>query len=89
MNDKDATRAAGSSAPACSVNWSVDTWFAKYHTADLTDDFKAWWISYYGCPDVYDGTEDEQREYWTRCAFAMRGWLAARTPNNKLTKEQP
>jgi hypothetical protein len=84
MNDQDAQRAAGSSAPDCSVNWSADTWFAIYHTACLTEEFKAWWLGCYGCPDYYDGAEDEQHEYWIRCAFALRGWLAARTPNDRL-----
>ena len=75
----------GKDAPAGSVNWSADRWFTESAAADLTDEFKAWWIEYYGCPHEYDGDEDEQHEYWKRCAFALRGWLAARTHNASVT----
>ena len=68
----------------CSVNWFSDAWFSKFHASDLTEDFKSWWLDYYGTPDVYANTEDEQQEYWTRCAFALRGWLASRAPNPSL-----
>lgn len=61
----------------CSMSWMADVWFSKYYAADLTDDFKVWWLDYYGCPDDYDNSEDEQQEYWRRCAFAWMGWNAA------------
>jgi len=58
------------------MNWSTDPWFAKYHEKDLTEGFKTWWVAYYGFPDAYDSSDDEQHEYWVRCSFALRGWLA-------------
>ena len=67
--------------PSGSVNWTADEWFAKYHAESLTDEFRTWWIGYYGIPGDYEDNYGEQHEYWTRCAFALRGWLAARTPN--------
>jgi hypothetical protein len=59
------------------MNWSADPWFVKYHEKALTDDFKKWWIEYYGFPDEYNSSDDEQHEYWVRCAFALHGWLAS------------
>lgn len=64
-----------------SVNWQKDEWFAEYHADTLTDEFKAWWIENYYGPDKYGQSDDEQHEYWTRCAFALMGWNAARNPN--------
>lgn len=69
-----------SPAPTGAVNWSADAWFAMHHAADLTDEFKTWWVAFYGCPEGYPDNEDEQHDYWIRCAFALGGWLAARQP---------
>ena len=66
--------------PVDSVNWYADSWFAKFHAAGLNNEFKTWWVSFYGCPEDYQDNEDEQHEYWVRCAFALGGWLAARQP---------
>ena len=56
------------------VNWTADQWFEKHHAGSLTDEFKAWWIGYYGRPEDYE----DNHEYWTRCAFSFQGWLAHR-----------
>ena len=61
MNDakNQEKRAPGDTSEAdSSVNWSADTWFAKHHAADLTDEFKAWWINLYDSPDEYDRSEE-------------------------------
>ena len=72
---------SGTPESACSVNWLSDAWFAKHHAKHLTEDFKAWWLSYYLDPTEYEDNCLEQHEYWVRCAFALQGWLAAKTPN--------
>ena len=59
------------------VNWMADDWFARCHAYNLTDEFRAWWIAEYGPPSSYPQEDDEQHEYWTRCAFAWIGWQAA------------
>jgi hypothetical protein len=56
------------------INWLENPWFAKYQIPALTDEFKEWWTEFYGSPADYD----DQDEYWTRCAFALMGWLSAR-----------
>lgn len=58
------------------VNWTSDSWFAKHHAKELTEDFKVWWLGFYGPPKAYEDTHDTQHEYWTRCAFALKGWVA-------------
>jgi hypothetical protein len=63
------------------INWTADEWFAKHHADKLTDEFKSWWVGYYGAPSEYYQARPEQDEYWTRCAFALTGWIAARKPN--------
>jgi len=73
-------QAVGRTAPAGSVNWYADRWFTEDHAADLNKEFKTWWVAFYGCPEDYPDYEDEQHEYWVRCAFALGGWLAARQP---------
>ena len=60
-----------------STDWLADRWFTKYHAAELTSEFKAWWVGYYGIPCDYNIGEDDQSEYWVRCAFALQGWGAA------------
>jgi len=57
------------------MDWKEDRWFASHHYKNLNDDFKQWWLGYYGLPEEYDDTH----EYWTRCAFSLVGW------NNKTT----
>lgn len=56
------------------INWREDAWFATHHANAVTDDFKRWWLEYYGAPSQYEGERDE---YWVRCAFAWLGWKAA------------
>ena len=60
-----------------SVDWLADWWFAKFHAADLTDEFKAWWVAYYGVPHDFNPSLDSQATYWIRCSFALQGWRAA------------
>ena len=55
------------------MNWEIDEWFAKHHAHNLDDEFKAFWIFFYGEPS---DDEDEQHEYWVRCAFTLTGWKA-------------
>lgn len=62
-------------------DWSSDAWFVKYHADKLSEDFKAWWLDYYGAHTDYLLEGDEHHEYWVRCAFAWNGWCAAL--NNK------
>ena len=57
------------------MNWQADKWFTKHHADKLDDEFKAWWIFFYGEPS-YGDTEAEQHEYWIRCAFTLTGWRA-------------
>lgn len=64
--------------PDVSVNWTEDKWFSKYHAKNVTDEFKAWWVGYYGVPGDYGDSEGATHEYWKRCAFAWMGWEAAR-----------
>ena len=71
-----------------SVNWHADDWFSKCYTAILTDDFKKWWISFYGIPSDYDDSYNEQHEYWVRCAFALKGWASARIVNPPVSSFQ-
>lgn len=58
------------------INWHANSWFAKCHADNLTEEFKAWWVEFYGPPEQYEGAPDEQDEYWVRCAFAWNGWNA-------------
>jgi len=58
------------------INWNTDSWFASHLADKLTEDFKAWWVEFYGRPEQYEGAPDEQDEYWVRCAFAWHGWNA-------------
>ena len=58
------------------MDWNADEWFVKHHADHLDNEFKTWWISFYGEPSSYDDSEDEQHEYWVRCAFALTGWRA-------------
>ena len=58
------------------MNWEIDEWFTKHHAYKLDDAFKMWWITFYGEPSDYDDSEDEQHQYWVRCAFALSGWKA-------------
>lgn len=48
-------------------------WYDKHWLNRETDDFRRWFLTYYGPPEDYD----EQGEYWTRRGFALIGWLAA------------
>jgi len=32
------------------VDWRSDGWFAEFHADKISDDFKEWWIDYYGRP---------------------------------------
>jgi hypothetical protein len=70
---------ATKAAPYGAVLWTEDEWFARYCAASLTDEFKTWWLGYYGRPGDYEDNAGEQHEYWVRCAFALQGWKAART----------
>lgn len=56
------------------IDWGANIWFSEYHLANITEEFKGWWLDYYGKPSEYSQTEDEQDEYWVRCAFAWIGW---------------
>ena len=58
------------------MDWNADEWFVKHHADKLDDEFKAWWPSIYGYPTDHNASEDEQHEYWVRCAFALIGWKA-------------
>jgi hypothetical protein len=58
------------------MDWMADEWFKNHHEHDLTEEFKTWWVSYYGVPSDYDASDSEQHEYWVRCAFALTGWNA-------------
>lgn len=58
------------------TNWHADSWFAKYYADVLTEEFKVWWVEFYGPPEQYEDAPDEQEEYWVRCAFAWNGWIA-------------
>ncbi len=60
------------------MNLTGNEWFNKYHAVNVTDEFKAWWIAYYGRPSDHEQTPDEQAEYWTRCGFTLVAWNAAR-----------
>lgn len=59
------------------INWDANKWFAEHYANQLTDAFKTWWIGFYGKPETYSQTDDEEDEYWTRCAFAWIGWRAS------------
>lgn len=56
-----------------------DDWYEMYHRENETDDFLEWWVNYYGNPSDYEDTEEEQDEYWTRRAFALLGFRAAKS----------
>jgi hypothetical protein len=65
------------------VDWCVDSWFAQHHAASLTDEFKRWWILFYGHPSQYAGDDTESRHnYWVRCAFSLIGWNARGSIDN-------
>ena len=63
------------------INWEKDEWFVQYHTQNLTQEFKDWWVAYYGVPSDYHDSECEQEEYWSRCGFSLMGWNAAKNVN--------
>ena len=63
------------------IDWTADVWFGRYHAQDLTQEFKEWWVDYYGAPSDYEDSYSEQDEYWKRCGFCLIGWCAAKTPN--------
>lgn len=52
-------------------------WFDKFFGDKITPEFKKFFEDFYGTPDQYLSTEDEQNEYWLRCGFAWIGWSAA------------
>ena len=57
------------------MNWFEDFWFERHHANDLTDEFKSWWVEFYGDTEMlYSASVEERNEYWTRCAFAWIGW---------------
>ena len=56
------------------VDWYADKWFAEHHASHITENFKHFWLEYYGPPDNYDQSYTEQAEYWVRCAFCWIGW---------------
>ena len=58
------------------MNWEIDKWFTKHHAHNLDDEFKAFWILFYGELLDYADSKDEQHEYWVRCAFTLTGWKA-------------
>jgi hypothetical protein len=68
-----------------SIDWTADGWFTVHHAADLSKEFKHWWLIFYGPPADYSITQEEQHRYWVRCAFAWHGWKAGR---NILRQEQ-
>jgi hypothetical protein len=55
-----------------------DGWFDRYWADKVTEEFAAWWVGHYGPPLTYCMTAAEQHEYWSRMAFALQGWLAAK-----------
>lgn len=55
-----------------------DKWFDRYWTAKVTPQFAKWWKGRYGLPTAYPDASDERHEYFTRMAFALMGWLAAK-----------
>jgi len=59
------------------INWHSDPWFSEHHAGSLSAPFQTWWISHYGTPEDYPQQQEEQDEYWQRCAFAWMGWQAA------------
>ena len=77
--------------PVAGFDWTADVWFSKYHAQNLTHEFKAWWIKYYGPTSDYQDSYSEQDEYWKRCGFCLIGWCAAKTlnvGNNRPTRAQ-
>ena len=61
------------------INLKADLWFSKNFSDKITKEFITWWCSVYGRPEDYVEEEDEQHEYWVRCAFAWHGWTAAKS----------
>jgi hypothetical protein len=55
-----------------------DSWFNLYHTHKLTEEFIAWWKTFYGSPGQCEMDGDELHEYFVRMAFSLEGWLAAK-----------
>lgn len=75
MNNKDRIEV---NEKVNNVDWEADEWFAKHCNDRLTEDFKYWWISWYGTPGDFKMQNcEELHEYWLRCGFALQGWLAA------------
>jgi len=56
------------------IDWHEDSWFGRHWADKATDEFKAWWWGWYGHPD--QNQQCDRDEYWTRCGFALMGWLA-------------
>lgn len=67
------------------IEWNPNEWFRRYHEAEVTEEFKAWWVKCYGIAASYERTEAEQDEYWMRCGIAWMGWKAAKEcePNDR------
>jgi len=56
----------------------MDPWYEKFWKKCETDEFNTWWIDFYGGPEDYmivSEYEIEEKEYYTRKAFALMGWL--------------
>lgn len=54
----------------------ADFWFNHYYSENVNNhpEFVDFWIQNYGTPDKFGETEDEQRDYYIRMAFAFIGW---------------
>lgn len=59
------------------IDWAADRWFAKHYATTLTDTEKRLWLADYGTPMDYEPSYSEQSEYWSRCAFYVRGMRLA------------
>ena len=58
------------------------TWYRKYWAERESEEFNKWFSSYYGDPEDFIDSEDDDyhvdieiEEYYKRKAFALMGWL--------------
>ncbi len=56
------------------IDWNQNDFFSKHYADEITEPFKEFWIKQYGGPWLYDERDEEQQEYWMRCAFCWMGW---------------
>lgn len=54
-----------------------DEWYNRFHLANETEEYNAWFAKDYGKPADFNQDEDSSHEFYVRKGFALMGWNAA------------